>query len=195
MTMTARAFALSLATAASLAAFSHPIRAESHSPATADGAAATLGDLVIEGAWTRQTPPRAKAGGAYARITNTGTADDRLVGGSAPFAGRVEIHEMAIDDGIMTMRKLKDGLTIPAGETVELKPGSYHVMLLDMTDPPRQGGTASLTLVFDKAGEVALELPVAAVGAPRLGAEKADGMAHGTMKHGMEHGSGHDATN
>ena len=151
------------------------------------GGMATIGSIEVSEAWTRQTPPRARAGGAYARITNTGNEPDTLIAGSAPFAGRVEIHEMAVTDGVMTMRELEDGLPIPPGETVELRPGSFHIMLLDMTEPPVEGGTVPLTLVFERAGEVTVDLPVAAIGAASLSGEgggMGDMMDHGSMDHG-----------
>ena len=154
------------------------------------GGMATIGSIEVSEAWTRQTPPRARAGGAYARITNTGDESDTLIAASAPFAGRIEIHEMAVTDGVMTMRELEDGLPIPPGETVELRPGSFHVMLLDMTEPPTEGGTVPLTLVFERAGGVTVDLPVAAIGATSLSGESGGMMDHGSMDHGSTAGDG-----
>lgn len=159
---------------------------------TSSGGTATIGSIEVSEAWTRQTPPRARAGGAYARITNTGEEADVLIGGSAPFAGRVEIHEMAVTDGVMTMRELDDGLSIPPGETVELRPGSFHVMLLDINEPPVEGASVPVTLVFERAGEVTIDLPVAAIGATSLSGEGGgmSDMDHGSMGHdAMDHGS------
>lgn len=123
-----------------------------------------VGDLTIETPWTRATPPRAKAGGAYLTITNTGSAEDRLIAGSTPMAGRVEIHTMTVQDGVMIMREVEGGLVIPAGGSVDLKPGGYHVMLMGLTDGLTEGETVDITLVFEKAGSVSLAFPVGPIG-------------------------------
>src|SRR5690606_11444702 len=82
-----------------------------------------VGAIEIEAPWTRATPGGAKVAGGYLMITNKGSAPDRLIGGSATVAGRLEVHEMSVVDGVMRMRPLKDGLEIAPGATVELKPG------------------------------------------------------------------------
>ena len=87
------------------------------------------GDLVITQAWSRATPSGAKIGGGYLTIENKGSAPDRLVGGSADIAGKVEVHEMAMNNGVMTMRPLDKGLAIDPGKTVKLAPGGYHLMM------------------------------------------------------------------
>ncbi|MEM7566890.1 MAG: DUF1775 domain-containing protein [Pseudomonadota bacterium] len=148
---------------------------------------AVLGDLVIEGAWTRQTPPRALAGGAYMTIRNTGPGDDVLIGGAVDFAERLEVHEMAVTDGVMTMRRLEDGIPVPAGETVALEPGGLHVMFMNLTETPMAGETVTVTLTFAEAGEVTLDMPVGAIGAP--GPHGAGG------GHGAGHGDGHGGGN
>ncbi|EFL89508.1 copper chaperone PCu(A)C [Ahrensia sp. R2A130] len=129
------------------------------------GETVKVGDLEIVGAWTRQTPPNAKVGGGYLTVTNNGTTADRLIGGSANFAGRVEVHEMSVTDGIMKMAELKDGLTIEPGATVQLKPGSFHLMFMEMKASPKEGDTVPVTLTFANAGEVTVQMPVAAIGA------------------------------
>ncbi len=83
----------------------------------------TAGDLVITQAWTRATPNGAKIGGGYLTIENKGSTPDRLIGGSTDAAGRIAVHEMAMKDGVMTMRSLDNGLTIDPGKTVKLAPG------------------------------------------------------------------------
>ena len=90
------------------------------------------GDLVITQAWSRATPGGAKVAGGYLTIENKGTAPDRLIGGSAAIAGKFEVHEMTMDEGVMTMRPLDKGLEIAPGKTVKLAPGGYHVMLMDL---------------------------------------------------------------
>ena len=150
----------------------------------ADDATVTAGDLSITKAWTRQAPPRARVGGGYLTITNNGSEADRLVGGAAAFAGRVEIHEMAVTDGVMRMAPIEGGLEIAPGATVELKPGGYHVMFMAMTESPTEGDTVPVTLVFERAGEVTVRMPVAAIGAKTMGGEAGEAMDHSGMKHG-----------
>jgi copper(I)-binding protein len=123
------------------------------------------GDLVITQAWTRATPNGAKIGGGYLTIENKGSAPDRLIGGSAEIAGKVEVHEMAMKNGVMTMRPLDNGLTIEPGKTVKLAPGGYHLMMFDLKSPLKQGDKLPLTLDFEKAGKVKLSLDVEGVGA------------------------------
>jgi copper(I)-binding protein len=127
------------------------------------------GDLVISQAWSRQTPGGAKVAGAYLTIENKGTAPDRLVSGSADIAGKVEIHEMAMDGGVMKMRPLDKGLAIDPGKTVKLAPGGYHVMLMDLKGQLKQGDKVPVTLQFEKAGKVNLSLDVQGVGAQAPG--------------------------
>ena len=150
-----------LALAISLAAlFTTPSRAEE----------VMAGDLVISQAWSRATPGGAKIGGGYLTIENKGTAPDRLIGGSADVAGKVEVHEMAMNNGVMTMRPLDKGLAIEPGQTVKLAPGGYHLMLFDLKEPLKQGDKVPVTLEFEKAGKVKLSLDVQGIGAQGPGA-------------------------
>jgi uncharacterized protein YcnI len=130
------------------------------------------GSLTIEAPWARATPGGAKVAGGYLKITNSGTEPDRLVGGTVPFAGRFEVHEMAMESGIMKMRELKSGLEIKPGETVELKPGGYHLMFMDLKSGLKDGQTVKGTLVFEKAGKVEVEYKIGPIGggAPKGGA-------------------------
>jgi copper(I)-binding protein len=123
------------------------------------------GDLVITQAWSRATPGGAKIGGGYLTIENKGSAPDRLIGGSADVAGKVQVHEMAMNNGVMTMRPLDKGLTIEPGKTVRLAPGGYHLMLSDLKSPLKQGDQLPVTLEFERAGKVKLSLDVQGVGA------------------------------
>ncbi|MEM6667105.1 MAG: copper chaperone PCu(A)C, partial [Pseudomonadota bacterium] len=77
------------------------------------------------------------------------------------------------------MKEMETGLEIPAGDAVQLQPGGYHVMFMNITDTPTEGSTIPVTLTFERAGDVTLDLPVAAIGAPSLGAAGADGGGHG----------------
>ena len=137
--------------------------AAASSPASAGDAKA--GDLVITQAWSRATPSGAKVAGGYLTIENKGTAPDRLISGTGDFAGKVEIHEMTMNNGVMTMRPLDKGLTIEPGKTVKLAPGGYHLMLMDLKNPLKQGDKVPLMLEFEKAGKVTLSLDVQGVGA------------------------------
>lgn len=127
------------------------------------------GDLLISQAWSRQTPAGAKVAGAYLTVENKGSAADRLLSGSTDIAGRLEIHEMSMDGGVMKMRPLDKGLAIEPGKTVKLAPGGYHVMLMDLKTQLRQGDKVPVTLQFEKAGKVNLVLDVQGVGAQAPG--------------------------
>jgi periplasmic copper chaperone A len=133
------------------------------------------GDLVITQAWSRATPGGAKIGGAYLTIENKGAAADRLIGGSADIAGKVQVHEMAMNNGVMTMRPLDKGLPIEPGKTVKLAPGGYHLMLSDLKSPLKQGDKLPVTLEFEKAGKVKLSFDVQGVGAQGPAGESSPG--------------------
>ncbi|KRR12567.1 hypothetical protein CQ12_35665 [Bradyrhizobium jicamae] len=123
------------------------------------------GDIVITQAWSRATPAGAKVAGGYLTIENKGTAPDRLISGSGDIAGKLEIHEMAMNNGVMTMRALDKGLSIEPGKTVKLAPGGNHLMLMDLKQPFKEGDKVPVTLQFEKAGKVTLSLDVQSVGA------------------------------
>ena len=144
-----------LSTAFLVVAFATPLRAEE----------VKAGDLVITQAWSRATPGGAKIGGGYLTIENKGATADRLIGGSADAAGKLEVHEMAMNNGVMTMRPLDKGLAIEPGKTVKLAPGGYHLMLMDLKNPLKQGDKVPVTLEFEKAGKVMVSLDVQGVGA------------------------------
>nr|WP_246738754.1 copper chaperone PCu(A)C [Bradyrhizobium sp. CCBAU 051011] len=126
---------------------------------------ATVGDIVITQAWSRATPSGAKVAGGYLTIENKGTAPDRLVGAAGDIAGKLEVHEMAMNNGVMTMRELDKGLPIEPGKTVKLAPGGHHLMLMDLKQPLKEGDKVPVTLQFEKAGKVTLSLDVQSVGA------------------------------
>lgn len=119
-----------------------------------------VGDLELTGIWARAMLPGQRAGGGFVTIKNTGAEADRLVSVATDAAGKSEIHEMAVIDGVMKMRPLADGLVIGAGETVELMPGGYHLMFMNVPEPFAEGTTIKVTLTFERAGTVDLELPV-----------------------------------
>lgn len=133
------------------------------SPTRADEVKA--GDLVISQGWSRATPKGAKIGSGYLTIENKGTTPDRLVAVSADVAGKVEVHEMTMNNGVMTMRPVDNGLTIDPGKTVKLSPGGYHLMMFDLKSPLKQGDTLPITLTFEKAGKANVSLAVEGIGA------------------------------
>ncbi|MCL4148681.1 UNVERIFIED_CONTAM: hypothetical protein GTU68_025562 [Idotea baltica] len=135
----------------------------------------TVGDLTLSHAWTRATPPKAKAGGGFIEIVNGGSDADRLIAASSDVAAKVELHEMSVTDGVMKMRELENGIEIPAGETVALKPGGLHIMFMGLKESFEEGTNVPVVLTFEKAGDVAVELPVA-----KMGAKSPDG---GHMNH------------
>ncbi|MFM7347906.1 MAG: copper chaperone PCu(A)C [Erythrobacter sp.] len=144
-------------------------------PAATETAASSI---AVTDPWSRETAEGQNAGGAFMTIANTGTVADRLTGGSSPVAGRVEIHTMTMEGDVMKMRQLEDGLDVPAGGEVTLKPGSFHVMLMDLKQPLKAGDTVPLTLTFAGAGTVETQLEVRPAGAmPAM-----DHAAHGKDK-------------
>lgn len=147
----------------------------------------TLGELTLSDAWTRATPPNAQAGGGFVTIANKG-GDDRLVSAAANVSAKTELHEMAVIDGVMKMRPMADGIAIPAGETVALKPGGLHVMFIGLNAPLKQGETVPVTLTFEKAGPVEVTFSVEKIGAKGMGMNHGAG-GHGGMKNGMKNGN------
>jgi periplasmic copper chaperone A len=124
-----------------------------------------LHNITVQNPWARATPKGAEVAGGYLRIKNTGQEPDKLVGGSCDFAGTVQVHEMATKDGIMTMRPLANGLEIKPGDVIELKPGSFHIMFTQLKKPLKKGDTATVTLKFEKAGDILVEFSVESIGA------------------------------
>ena len=124
-----------------------------------------LGAIEIRQPWARATPPTAQAGGGFLVLTNTGTAPDRLIAAKSPAADKVEIHEMKMDGNVMRMRELDKGIEIPPGASIELKPGGFHLMFMGLKSPFAKDGKVPLSLVFEKAGSIDVELTVGAIGA------------------------------
>ena len=126
--------------------------------------------LVIDEPWSRAMPPVAKTGAAYLTIRNTGSEDDRLVGARSPIAERAELHGMQMQGDLMKMHHV-ESVVVPAGGTAMLEPGGLHIMLMGLTRPLAAGESFPVTLQFEKAGELVLEVEIR------------DGTA-GTMDHG-----------
>ncbi|WP_454855980.1 copper uptake system-associated protein [Rhizobium binxianense] len=133
------------------------------SAATAEGF--TAGDIRIEHAASHAMVPGARVGDGYLTITNNGDRSDKLVSASSDRAGSVQLHRMKIDNGIMVMRELKDGLDIPAHQTVRLEP-DYHLMFMDVEKPFRQGEEVKATLTFEKAGRLEVRFAVGRIAGP-----------------------------
>jgi copper(I)-binding protein len=124
-----------------------------------------IGSIEITTPWTRATPPSARTGGGFMTITNKGTVADRLVAARSNASDKVEVHEMQMDGSVMRMRELAKGLEIPPGATVMLKPGSYHIMFMELKAPLAKDAKVPVTLVFEKAGSIDIQLDVQAMGA------------------------------
>ncbi|SFZ86272.1 Copper(I)-binding protein [Devosia enhydra] len=142
-----------------------------------------LGDIAISGAFSRATLPNAPVGGGFLTIANTGTLDDRLVSASADVGRETQIHEMAVVNDVMRMRQLDGGIPVAAGETVTLSPGGLHLMFMGLNGPLVEGESFPVTLTFEKAGSITIDMSIAG-SAAREGA-----MDHGA--HGGAHGAGH----
>ena len=132
--------------------------------ATAWAAQAAAPAVKATGAWCRAAPAGAPAGGCY--VTLTAAADDRLVAVDVPSADHGEIHTMDMSGGVMRMRRLTDGVVLPAGQAVELKPGARHLMVIGPRQTLAAGGTVTMTLRFAKAPPLTVQAPIRAAPAP-----------------------------
>lgn len=135
-------------------------------------AAIVVGDIEISGPFTRATLPNAPVAAGFLTIANHGGENDRLVAVESPIAKEGQIHEMAMQGDVMKMQHLPDGIVIPAGETLVLEPGGYHLMFMGLTGPIKEGDKVPVTLTFEKAGTVTIDLIAAGTAA--------DAPAHGT---------------
>ena len=137
-----------------------------------------VGALEIDHPWSRAVPKGAAVAAGYLTIRNTGTEPDRLISGSTPVAGKFEIHEMSMDKGVMRMRPVQGGVVIKPGETLELKPQSFHIMMMGLKQPIEKGKPFKGSLVFEKAGEVEVDFTVEGVGASPAAAHDVHNMHH-----------------
>jgi copper(I)-binding protein len=131
-----------------------------------------VAQVTVGDPWVRATVPAQKATGAFMQIT--AATDARLVEAKSPVAGMVQVHEMSMDGGVMKMRELDKGLALPAGKTVDLKPGGYHVMLMELKQQMKEGDSMPLTLVFESADKKRTSIEVKAA----IRALNAHGAAH-----------------
>ena len=146
-----------------------------------------VGPIHIAQPWARATPKGAKSGAAYMTVTNNGSMPDRLSCVSSDASAECELHSMTMENGVMKMRSVMGGLEIKPGETVMLKPSSTHLMLLNLKHPLEQDSAITATLLFEKAGTVQVEFPIAAIGAAAPGAAAGDTMMHGGSMMQMKH--------
>ena len=123
------------------------------------------GDLVLDHAWAKATPAGAKVGGGFLTIENKGPTPDKLMGASSPAAGKIEVHETAMNNGVATMRPVKGGLSIAPGQSVTLAPGGFHLMMMELKGPLKKGDKVPMTLTFEKAGDVKVTFDIQSVGA------------------------------
>jgi periplasmic copper chaperone A len=123
----------------------------------------SAGNIVVTAAWARATPPGASVGAVYVTLENRGASNERLVSVASPAAKSAMLHETVEEGGISTMRESENA--IAPGATLEMKPGSVHIMLMEITKPLKEGETVSVVLSFEKAGEVRVGAEVAPIGA------------------------------
>ena len=141
--------------------------------AAATALPAAASDIMVMDSYARAAMANAKTGAAFLMIHNTGETDDRLLGAASPAAKRVELHtHIESGDGIMKMVHVEEGFDLPAGGMIEMKRGGKHVMFMGLTDPFVQGEMIPVTLTFEKAGEMQIEVPV------DLERQDAHGMSH-----------------
>lgn len=143
----------------------------------AGSAVAQTGQPKIENAWARATPGKAENGAAY--LTIVSPVADRLTAVSTPEAKTAELHEMTTQGGIMKMRPLENGIDLPAGQPVTLKPGGIHIMLMGLKQPLKKGESFPLTLTFEKGGTEQVNVAVEAPGA--MGSQAGGSMPMGNM--------------
>jgi copper(I)-binding protein len=124
---------------------------------------ASVGPIKIEQAYTRATMPGQQVAGGFMKIENKGGPADQLISASSPVAGEVQLHEMSMEGNVMKMRQVKD-IAVPAGGSVELKPGGLHLMFMNIKAPLTSGETVPVKLKFAKAGEVEVRMPVNVMG-------------------------------
>lgn len=124
----------------------------------------TRGDVTVAHPWARATPGGVKVGGAYLEIKAAAGAGDRLIAAHSPVAGKAEIHNHIMDGDIARMRRV-EVVPIAGGKSVVLEPSGYHVMLMDLKQPLKDGDLIKLTLVFERAGEIEVDATVEPIGA------------------------------
>ncbi len=128
--------------------------------------AQTSGNITVQSIWARATPPGAKTAAVYLTLANNGTTDDKLVAASTPIAGMAGLHTEIMDNGVMKMRPLKS-VDVKPGGTATLKPGGRHIMLMGLKQALKQGDHFPITLTFEHAPPLTVQVEVAKVGAAK----------------------------
>ncbi len=152
---------LAAALGLAMLAFSQPSSAQhmGHSGAAPE-TTIKVGEITISDPWIKEPPPNAQVSGGYMSITNNGKEADRLIAVSIPLSDKTEVHEMAIENDVMRMRELADGLEIKPGETAVLKPGSFHIMFMKLNGKITEGDKITGDITFEKAGKTAITFTV-----------------------------------
>jgi len=122
--------------------------------------ASAASPIRIENPWSRPTAPGQMVGGGFMTIVNESAANDRLISASSPVAADVQIHNTSMDNGVMRMRQITEGLEIPANGKVELKPRSLHIMFMQLKAPLEAGNSFPVQLQFEKAGTVTAQFQI-----------------------------------
>lgn len=142
-----------------------------------------VGDMVIHHPHIPAPPGPVKTAAAYMAFNNVGGVADRLVSVSSPVAEMASIHQTVVENDVAKMRPVEGGIEVSADDWVSLEPGGYHIMLMKLTRPLKEGDLVEITLTFEKAGSLTFEIPVVAPGQGMHG----DGMEHDhNMMHGQE---------
>ncbi len=135
------------------------------------------GDLLLSGAWARQSFGKAANSAGFMTIKNRGSSDDLLIGVSSTISKKTELHTHIKDGDVMRMRRVEGGIKVPKNGSTELKPGSLHVMFIGLKEPLKAGASFPLTLTFKNAGDVTLTMTAQKKAMPAK-------MDHGTMPRG-----------
>ena len=167
--------------------FTRPTQTRLLAAALLTMSASAWSQVVVSDAWARATVPGQQATGMFATLT--ATQDSKLVGGSSPVAGTVEVHEMKMEGDVMKMRAIP-ALALPAGQAVALKPGSYHVMLMGLKKPLPDGSSVPIKLVVEDAQKKQTTIDIKVPVKKAAPAQGADGAGHG-HSHGHSHGHAH----
>ncbi len=145
------------------------------------------GDIMVRDAYVRSSTPNSVTGAAFMMLMNHGDTDDRLIAARSDVAERVELHTHIEDaNGVMKMREVEDGFAVPAAGKHALERGGDHVMFMGLKQPLVQGKEITVTLTFEKAGEMQVTIPVDLKRKPNHEGKDHGSMDHGTMKHGED---------
>ncbi|MEH6630051.1 MAG: copper chaperone PCu(A)C [Halopseudomonas aestusnigri] len=123
------------------------------------------GDIMVQKPWARATLGQMKNGASFLSLHNMGSEDDTLISAAGAAAKRIELHSHTMVDGVMKMRQVEGGIPVTAGSMVELKPGGFHIMMMGLSAPLKEGEMFPLTLTFEKSGSVDIMIHIQKGGA------------------------------